>query len=127
MRWSVSSDERLHGRYSAGPRFPSSIRALRQGGGGLEGLGGAFGDCLINDADEIDEDFLCYPVGTDRFDIWHDIEDDLGVSIYKLMTEDRPRTSRAESLDEMMSAKREEAEFGDSGHDGMPAQNGVDR
>lgn len=49
------------------------------------------------------------------------------MSIYKLMTEDRPRTSRAESLDEMMSAKREEAEFGDSGHDGMPAQNGVDR
>ena len=87
----------------------------------------AFGDCPINEVDEIDEDFLGYPAGTDRFDIWHDIEDDLGVSIYKLMTEDRPRTSRAESLDEMMSAKREEAEFGDSGHDGMPAQNGVDR
>lgn len=80
----------------------------------------AFGDCPINEADEIDEDFLGYPAGTDRFDIWHDIEDDLGVSIYKLMTEEPPSDlTSGESLDEMYAAKSEEAELGNSGYEGV--------
>ena len=51
----------------------------------------ALGDCPINDDDEIDEDFLGYPAGTDRFDIWHDIEDELGVPVSRLMFEEPPR------------------------------------
>lgn len=30
-----------------------------------------FGDIPINNDDEIEEDFLCFPVGTYRFDVWH--------------------------------------------------------
>lgn len=30
-----------------------------------------FGDISINNDDEIEKEFLWYPVGTYRFDIWH--------------------------------------------------------
>ena len=30
-----------------------------------------FGGIPINNDDEIEEDFLCFPVGTSRFDVWH--------------------------------------------------------
>lgn len=30
-----------------------------------------FGDIPINDQDEIEEEFFGFPVGTNRFDIWH--------------------------------------------------------
>lgn len=30
-----------------------------------------FGDVPINDQDEIEEDFLDFTKGTDRFDVWH--------------------------------------------------------
>lgn len=30
-----------------------------------------FDDIPINDADEIDEEYMDWPVGTNRFDIWH--------------------------------------------------------
>lgn len=34
-----------------------------------------FGDIPITEDDEIDEKFLHFPIGTDRFDIWHWFED----------------------------------------------------
>ena len=34
-----------------------------------------FGDIPINDDDEIEEEFLEFEVGTDRFEIWHWFED----------------------------------------------------
>lgn len=30
-----------------------------------------FGEVSINDDDEIEEDFLSFPAGTSRFDVWH--------------------------------------------------------
>lgn len=30
-----------------------------------------FSEVPINNDDEIEEDFLCFPVGTYRFDVWH--------------------------------------------------------
>lgn len=42
----------------------------------------------INDEEEIDSDFLNYPAGTFREDIWHDIEETLGVPVHELMFPD---------------------------------------
>ncbi len=36
-----------------------------------EELWSAFGDVPINDDDEIEQEFLWFPIGTDRFDVWH--------------------------------------------------------
>ena len=36
----------------------------------LESLWELFGDVPINDNDEIEEDFMFWDAGTDRFDIW---------------------------------------------------------
>ena len=36
-----------------------------------EELWSMFGDVPIDNNDEIEQDFLWFPVGTDRFDIWH--------------------------------------------------------
>lgn len=41
------------------------------------------GDIPINDNDEIDEKFLDFPKGTDRFEIWHWFEETFNVSVAK--------------------------------------------
>ena len=49
----------------------------------LEQLWECFGDVPVNDNDGIDEDFLMWKKGTDRFDIWHwfDEEHSQGVAV----------------------------------------------
>lgn len=49
----------------------------------LEQLWDSFGDVPVNDNDGIDEDFLMWKKGTDRFDIWHwfDEEHSQGVAV----------------------------------------------
>ncbi len=49
----------------------------------LEQLWDSFGKVPINDDDSIDEDFLVWEKGTDRFDIWHwfDEEHSKGVAV----------------------------------------------
>lgn len=37
----------------------------------IEILWELFGDISTNDMDEIEEEFLGFPAGTDRFEIWH--------------------------------------------------------
>lgn len=37
----------------------------------LRKLWDEFGDTPVNNNDEIEEDFLDFPVGTDKFDVWH--------------------------------------------------------
>ena len=39
------------------------------------------GDIPINNNDEIDQDFLHFEKGTDRFEIWHWFEEEFDVSI----------------------------------------------
>ena len=46
------------------------------------------GDVCIDDNECIDSEFHGYPIGTFREDIWHDIEDQLGVPIHELMFPD---------------------------------------
>lgn len=46
------------------------------------------GDVCIDDNECIDSEFYGYPIGTFREDIWHDIEDQLGVPIHELMFPD---------------------------------------
>lgn len=46
------------------------------------------GDACIDDNECIDSEFYGYPIGTFREDIWHDIEDQLGVPIHELMFPD---------------------------------------
>ena len=41
-------------------------------------------DIPINDEDEIEEDFMHFPSETDRFEIWHWIEDTYNVSVNTL-------------------------------------------
>lgn len=41
----------------------------------LEKLWILFGEIPINDNDEIEEYFLDFPIGTNRFDIWHWFDD----------------------------------------------------
>jgi hypothetical protein len=42
----------------------------------LQNLWDQFGDVpLQEDTDDIDEEFLHFPIGTDRFEIWHWFED----------------------------------------------------
>lgn len=40
-----------------------------------------FGDIPINDNDEIEEPFLDFPVGTNRFEIWEWFEEKFNISI----------------------------------------------
>ena len=49
----------------------------------LEQLWEHFGNVPVTDADTIDEDFLIWEKGTDRFDIWHwfDGEHSKGVAV----------------------------------------------
>ena len=49
----------------------------------LEQLWDSFGKVPVNDDDRIDEDFLVWEKGTDRFDIWHwfDEEHSKGVAV----------------------------------------------
>ena len=49
----------------------------------LEQLWERFGNVSVTDADTIDEDFLVWKKGTDRFDIWHwfDEEHSRGVAV----------------------------------------------
>lgn len=42
---------------------------------GLEKLWEAFGDVPVGDDDAIETDFLHWPRGTDRFEIWHWFDD----------------------------------------------------
>lgn len=49
-------------------------------------------DCPIDDGDNIDSDWYvtgvgCYERGTNRFDIWYDIEEKFGISIAYLLGE----------------------------------------
>ena len=37
----------------------------------LQELWNQLGDIPVNNDDEIEEDFLDFPVGTDKFEIWH--------------------------------------------------------
>jgi hypothetical protein len=39
------------------------------------------GDIPVNDEDEIDEDFLHFETGTDKFDVWHWFEDEFVLSV----------------------------------------------
>jgi hypothetical protein len=47
-----------------------------------------FGNIPINDADQIEEPFLNFPLLADRFDIWHWFEDTFGVTIEELRKEE---------------------------------------
>lgn len=51
----------------------------------LEILWGIFGDVWINDFDEIEEEFLGFPVGTDRFEIWHWFDEHYSGGVAKLL------------------------------------------
>lgn len=42
-----------------------------------------FADVPINDRDEILKPFMDFPIGTDRFEIWHWFEEEFGVSVAK--------------------------------------------
>lgn len=44
-----------------------------------------FGDIPINDNDEIEESFLDFPKGTNRFEIWHWFEETFQISVITLM------------------------------------------
>ena len=43
------------------------------------------GNVPVNDCEEIDEEFDGYPVGTDIYTIWHDVEQGFNVSVAFLM------------------------------------------
>ena len=47
-----------------------------------------FGDIPINDADEILEPFMDWPVGTNRFDIWHWFDERYTGGVYALLHEE---------------------------------------
>ena len=40
-------------------------------------------DVPVNEDDEIDSEFLDFPIGTCKFDIWHWFEDSFNVSVAK--------------------------------------------
>lgn len=40
-----------------------------------------FGDIPINEREEIEEPFLHFPEGTDRFEIWHWFEEEYDVTL----------------------------------------------
>lgn len=48
------------------------------------------GDVPVNDNGEIEIPFMGFPVGTDREDIWHKIEEVFDVSVASLMGLDKP-------------------------------------
>lgn len=41
----------------------------------LKELWERFADVEVNAEDEIEEDFICFPVGTSKFDVWHWFDD----------------------------------------------------
>ena len=47
-----------------------------------------FDDIPINDADEIDEEYMGWPVGTNRFDIWHWFDARWPKGVYNLAYEE---------------------------------------
>ena len=47
----------------------------------FEELWSLFGDVAINDDDDIIEPFLDFPIGTDRFEIWHWFEAKFNVTL----------------------------------------------
>ena len=46
-------------------------------------LWGMLGDVCVNEDDEIDEDFLHFEKGTDKFEIWHWFEETFNISVAK--------------------------------------------
>ena len=50
----------------------------------LENLWSAFGDVGIDDQDCITEQFMDWPEGTDRFEIWHWFDEQYPGGLYKL-------------------------------------------
>ncbi|TSE11370.1 hypothetical protein FOF46_01470 [Aquimarina algiphila] len=47
------------------------------------------GDVPVNENDEIDEDFKDFPKGTDKFEIWHYVEEHFNVSIVEDLMYDK--------------------------------------
>jgi len=54
----------------------------------LEKLWNAFGDIPVDDEDHIEEDFLHFECGTDRFDVWHWFDDCHSIGIHSLQLGD---------------------------------------
>ena len=50
-----------------------------------EKLWSMFGDVPINNNDEIEQDFLWFPIGTDRFDVWHWFDENYPGGVAALM------------------------------------------
>ena len=68
--------------------FEEFYPALRECGAvpeALEMFWDEFGDIPINDDDEILESYLWWPVGTNRFDIWHWFDEKYPGGVKKLM------------------------------------------
>jgi hypothetical protein len=49
----------------------------------------ALGNVPVNDDMEIQEEFHIYPVGTEVYDIWHDIEEQWEIPIHSLLYKQR--------------------------------------
>jgi hypothetical protein len=45
----------------------------------------ALGKIPVNVEGEIEEEFHIYPIGTEIYDIWHDIEEQWGIAIHTLL------------------------------------------
>lgn len=41
------------------------------------------GNIPVNENDEIEESFLDFPIGTDKFEIWHWFEEEFNLSVAK--------------------------------------------
>jgi hypothetical protein len=45
----------------------------------------ALGNVPVNEDMEIEDEFHNYPIGTEIYDIWHDIEEQWGIAIHTLL------------------------------------------
>lgn len=51
----------------------------------LKNLWNDFGDIPIDDEEKIEIPFIHFPIGTDRYDIWHWFDEELPNGLYELM------------------------------------------